>query len=199
MELTIADSTIHKAMVGIMRDAGHIGKDRRNASQGYNFRGIDDVYNDMHDIMAKWGVFMTTDVLSERSEERQTKSGGVSIYRILTVRITFHHESGSSISSVMVGEGMDSGDKASNKAMSVAQKYAILQAFAIPTEENKDPENDSHSIAPKASPAIVIERIKKAGADDLEKITAEIKGVYHGTDRDLIVKAYQDRVKELQA
>jgi len=34
----------------------------------------------------------------------------------------------------MFGEAMDSADKATNKAMSAAYKYACLQAFCIPTE-----------------------------------------------------------------
>jgi hypothetical protein len=36
------------------------------------------------------------------------------------------------------GEAMDSGDKATNKAMSAAYKYAAFQAFCIPTEGDND-------------------------------------------------------------
>jgi hypothetical protein len=39
------------------------------------------------------------------------------------------------------GEAMDSSDKATNKAMSAAYKYAAFQAFAIPTEGDNDAEN----------------------------------------------------------
>ena len=49
----------------------------------------------------------------------------------------------------VIGEGMDSGDKASNKAMSVAHKYAIMQLLSIPTEDAKDPENDNPAPLPK--------------------------------------------------
>ncbi len=49
------------------------------------------------------------------------------------------------------------------------------------------------------SPSTVIERIKTADLDGLEAITKEIKGAYQGADRDAIGKAYQDRIKELQA
>jgi hypothetical protein len=41
---------------------------------------------------------------------------------------------------------MDSGDKASNKAMSVAMKYAMFQMFMIPTEEMVDPDGESHDV-----------------------------------------------------
>jgi hypothetical protein len=49
----------------------------------------------------------------------------------------------------MIGEAMDSGDKSANKAMSAAQKYALLQVFCIPTEEPKDTENETHTVEPK--------------------------------------------------
>lgn len=135
-----AGKRIYPSIIAVMRDVGAIGKDRRNDVQRYSFRGIDDVYNELHEHLAKHGVFTVPRVISERSEERQTKSGGASIYRILTIAFTFFAEDGSSIEAVMVGEGMDSGDKASNKAMAVAHKYALMQVFAIPTEETKDPE-----------------------------------------------------------
>ena len=40
---------------------------------------------------------------------------------------------------------MDSGDKATNKAMAIAFKYACFQVFCIPTEEMKDPDAESHT------------------------------------------------------
>jgi hypothetical protein len=140
---------IHEAMVAIMRDVGAISKDRKNTQQNYAFRGVDDVYAALHDILAKHGVFTMPEVMEDRSEERTTKSGGALIYRILRIRYHFIAADGSEVQSIVIGEGMDSGDKASNKAMSVAHKYALLQAFCIPTEDAKDPENDNPEPAPK--------------------------------------------------
>ena len=74
---------IHEKIIAVMADSDAISKDRRNQQQGFNFRGIDDVYNALHPLLAKHGVFSATKVLSERAEERQTKSGGNLIYRIL--------------------------------------------------------------------------------------------------------------------
>lgn len=143
---------IHAAIVAVMRDLGAISKGRRNTVQGYQFRGIDDVYNEIHDVLAQHGVFTVPAVLSERTEDRTTGKGSALIYRVLTIRYTFFADDGSSLEAVVIGEGMDSGDKASNKAMSVAHKYALVQVFAIPTEESKDPENDSHQVKAKAAP-----------------------------------------------
>jgi hypothetical protein len=48
---------------------------------------------------------------------------------------------------------MDTSDKATNKAMSAAYKYAALQAFAIPTEGDNDADSHTPEVAPKA-PAV---------------------------------------------
>ena len=143
------DGLIHKKMVEVMRKITPIAKAERNEMQWFNFRGIDTVYNALHDIMADVGMYCTTEVLDDKSEERKSRQGGVLIYRILKIRYTFFTEDGSSVQSVVIGEGMDSGDKASNKAMAIAHKYALLQAFMIPTKEQKDPDADSPEVAPK--------------------------------------------------
>jgi hypothetical protein len=52
----------------------------------------------------------------------------------------FYCIDGSNVSTTVIGEAMDSGDKATNKAMSIALKYALLQALLIPTEDEKDPD-----------------------------------------------------------
>jgi hypothetical protein len=158
---------IHEAIADIMAEVGSIKKERStNNGPSYKFRGIDDVYLAVHDLFVKHGVFSVPSVESERSEERITKSGVTLIYRVLKIRYEFFARDGSSISATVIGEGMDSGDKASNKAMSVAHKYAILQLLAIPTEDTVDPEVDSHEIAPKKKPDIIgstPDNLKRAG------------------------------------
>ena len=44
---------------------------------------------------------------------------------------------------------MDSADKATNKAMSAAYKYAAIQAFCIPTEGDNDADATTHEVAPR--------------------------------------------------
>jgi hypothetical protein len=133
---------IHGQLAAIMADAKAIGKGGRNQQQGFNFRGIDAVMNHLHPLFAKYGVVILPEVLAERHEERQTKSGGNLIYRILTVRFTFAADDGSTASATVVGEGMDSGDKAANKAMAVALKYALTQMLLLPYDE-VDPDGDT--------------------------------------------------------
>lgn len=140
---------IYEAMSAIMADVEALGKDKRNQQQGFNYRGIDDVYNALHPILSKHGVFMTPEVLGQEREERTTTKGGTLLYSRVTMQYKFWAKDGSSISCSVIGEGMDSGDKATNKAMSVAHKYALFQCFAIPTEDMPDPDRESHSIKPK--------------------------------------------------
>lgn len=142
------ETGIFKALTDIMKETAAIGKDKTNTMQGYKFRGIDDVYNAVHPLFAKHGVFSVPQVLEEKTEERTSSKGNALIYRVLRVKYTFFTSDGSFVESIVIGEGMDSGDKASNKAMAVAHKYAILQILSIPTNDDKDPENDSHDVKP---------------------------------------------------
>jgi len=136
---------IYSAIPAIMAEIPSIYKDRKNDAQHYNFRGIDDVYNAVNPILAKHRVFMRADVLEVKREERPPKDNTKSILTFVQVRVrySFVTSDSSFISTDSLGEGMDSGDKATAKAMSIAQKYAILQMFCIPTADPKDPENDN--------------------------------------------------------
>lgn len=133
----------------VMQAVGAIGKDRRNTGQGYNFRGIDDVYNAMQGPMCVAGIFCVPSVLDIKVDERQSAKGSTLIYTTLTVSHKFYASDGSFVEAVTVGEAMDSGDKSSNKAMSAAMKYAMLEVFCIPTEDEKDTEYQTHEVQPR--------------------------------------------------
>lgn len=135
---------IYGKMAAVLADMEHIGKDRKNQQQNYQFRGIDDVYNSLHPVLAKHKVFVVPEVVSEpRIEVLKSKNGGDLIHVFVTMKYTWYAEDGSNVSCVVIGQGMDSGDKSANKAMAAANKYAILQSLSIPTDEPKDSENDS--------------------------------------------------------
>lgn len=140
---------IYQAIIGVMADIGAIGKDKKNAQQGFKYRGVDDVMNALQPVMVQHGLFVVPEIIDQRREERQTNRGGNLIYSVCTVRYTFYAKDGSSVQCVVIGEGMDSGDKATNKAMSIAFKYACFQVFCIPTEEMKDPDAEVHEVTPK--------------------------------------------------
>ena len=151
MEKMAETAKIYGAICGIMAEIGAIGKDKRNAQQGFNYRGVDDVMNALQPLLCKHNVFVVPRVVQQTREERQTKNGGNLIYSVCSIEYTFYADDGSSVTAVVVGEGMDSGDKSCNKAMAVAFKYACFQVFCIPTEEMRDPDGESHETRPKAA------------------------------------------------
>ena len=132
-----------------MQMIGAIGKDSRNEQQKFMYRGIDAVMNALNPVMSKLGLFICPEVLEQTREERVNKNGTTLLYSILKIKYTMFAPDGSNVSCVVIGEGMDSGDKASNKAMSVGMKYAAFQLFMIPTEEMVDPDAECHEVAPK--------------------------------------------------
>ncbi len=153
---------IHEAINAIMLETDAIAKSRKNQQQGYAFRGIEDVYNTMHPLFAKHGVFITTEVVNAIREERRTKADTALYVSIIDYRFAFHAKDGSSVTTVIRGEGMDSADKASNKAASVALKYAIFQMFLIPTEDLEDPDRTTPpATQPPAKPQAQVEPPKQ--------------------------------------
>lgn len=123
---------IHESLVKVMRDVGAIAKDTKNQEQGYNYRSAEAVYNRVQPLFATHGIVSVPRVVEQIREQGSSKRGTILHYAILTVEYTFFAEDGSSVVVTVVGEGMDSGDKASNKAMTAAHKYAICQVLNIP-------------------------------------------------------------------
>lgn len=150
---------IHAAMVAIMAEGPSVKKGRTNSQQNYQFRGIDDLYLECQPLMAKHGVHVVPHrVVEDSLFERQSKrEGGATIIHVRQrIEFRFFHVDGSFVSVETTGEAMDfGGDKASNKAMSAAMKYALIQAFSIPTDEPIDVENyspEAGSAAPPRAP-----------------------------------------------
>lgn len=131
-----------------------ISKSHKNSQQGYSFRGIDDVYNALAPLLTKAKLCILPTVLDRIVVERESKSGGALFY--ITVKMDFAFVSakdGSSHHVVMFGEAMDSGDKATNKAMSAAYKYACMQAFCIPTQGDNDADKTTYEVQATTSVA----------------------------------------------
>jgi hypothetical protein len=145
---------IFQKMAAIQQDIDAIGKNQKNVMQNFMFRGVDAVYNALHPLLAKHEVFTTSEIIASTREDRLTAKGGTLIYSIIDVRFTFWATDGSSVSTEAKGEGMDSGDKASNKAMAVAHKYALTQTFTIPYEGMADPDSETHQLADALDTAI---------------------------------------------
>lgn len=143
---------------------------RNNQGAGYNFRGIDQVYNTLSPLLAEHGLCILPRLIKSEQTERQSAKGGVLIYSYVTMEFDLvSAEDGSKHTICTGGEAFDSGDKSMNKAMSAAYKYAAFQAFAIPTEGDNDADAQTHTPAPRHNPvpAVTLEPSRAAIVDDV--------------------------------
>lgn len=148
---------IYESIAAVQSDVEFISKDKQVQSGGsYKYRGVDQVLNTLHPLFAKHKVFAVPEVLEIMEREiRKTQKGGEVLYQVLKVKYSFFAEDGTSISATVIGEAMDSGDKVSNKCMSVAYKYACFQMLSIPTEDTcADPDNTNESLTPTQPPTV---------------------------------------------
>lgn len=172
---------VYKAINAVQAELSHTGisKDRTNSQgSGYKFRGIDDVYNTIAPLLAKHGLCILPRMLSRQCEERQSKSGGALFYVTVEAEFDFVSASDGSKHTIKTfGEAMDSGDKATNKAMSAAYKYAAFQAFAIPTEGDNDADAHTPEVAaPALAETTVVDYIAAIeGASNKETLATAYK------------------------
>jgi len=175
---------IHKAIISIMRAIGPIAKSEYNQQQKFNYRGIEQVYNAVHPYFAEYGVYSTSTIIKASHLERQSQAGKPYIHAILEMRYTFWAEDGSCVSTEVVGEGVDyGGDKASNKAVSIADKYAILQLLKIPTAM-VDPDRDGVRPQRTANAPNVQPRDRRVTNGDLKVIYTSWQGKNKGAKID---------------
>lgn len=172
--MTTTAPKVFSAIAAVMADMAKegISKDRRNQQQGYSFRGIDEVYNALSPILAKHKLCILPRILAREVVERQTQKGGA-LFNV-TVEAEFDlvsAEDGSTHTIRTFGEAMDSADKATNKAMSAAYKYAAMQAFCIPTEGDNDADAHHHDVAPRQQAA----EPQAVSADELAAFSNTIK------------------------
>lgn len=176
-------AAISKVMGVLAKDG--IQKDRKNAQQNYQFRGIDDVYNALAPAMVECGLVVIPKCLERSSVDRESKGGGALFYVIVKASYTLVCVAdGSSVEAgPFYGEAMDSGDKATNKAMSAAYKYWAMQTFAIPTNAENDAENASYDVRPKPNTATQVakdafEEMGEEEKDFLRTHVAKIKKLF---------------------
>lgn len=185
---------IFESITAVQSDVEFIGKEKQVKEGGnYKYRGVDQVLNTLHPLFAKHKVFAVPEVLEVLlREERTTNKGNKLLYQVLKVKYTFYAEDGTNVSAIVVGEAMDSGDKVSNKCMSVAYKYACFQILSIPTEETtQDPDDTNEPLPPKkeakkgeektsigkgVTPPITEKELKSYGVQDIDGTVKWIEG-----------------------
>ena len=175
-------SKIYSQMSKVMAEIGHVGKDQKNSQQGFKFRGIDQFVNALYPALIKHGVFMAPRCTSESHElknvVRSSGKEGVDKHVTIMMEYDFFADDGSKVTIGPVpAEGLDSGDKATNKALSAALKYALIQTFSIPTEDMTDGDSDSPEISKSKTTNPEKEEVKQSAKDlkAVETLKNEIK------------------------
>jgi hypothetical protein len=194
------------SVAATMAESG-IAKARKNQAQGYSFRGIDDVYNALGPVLARNGLVVLPRTLSRECIERQTAKGSPLFYVTVEVEFDFvSAEDGSKHTVKTYGEAMDSADKATNKAMSAAYKYAAMQAFCIPTEGDNDADAHTHEVAPKPVPRVseqeakmILDSLREAAVDGLEALQARFKSIPNSAAKTAVWLQHQDSLKAAAA
>lgn len=141
-----------------------IAKTRENTQQKYKFRGIDEVYSALSPLLAQHKLVVVPRITERVCVERVSQTGNP-LFNV-TVHAEFDFVSaldGTTHTAMTYGEAMDSADKATNKAMSAAYKYAAFMTFAIPTEGDNDADADTHHVSREKIPGVtkIKERLRR--------------------------------------
>lgn len=161
--------SVHEAIAKVIGELPAIGKDSYNQQQGFAFRGIDAVVSALKPLLAKHGVVIVPDVTERLYAQRATARGGIMHEVNLHVRFHVYGPDGSSVEASGWGEGTDSGDKATNKAMTGAYKYVLFQLFAIADEAaDADATSPEATVHKDATPAPEI--WKELGYESIENL-----------------------------
>jgi hypothetical protein len=193
----MSDATTHPPITQLLAEVstavGAVKKTERSTHGGFSFRGIDAVMTAVGPELAKRSITTTVQVLQRDTSTRATNSGGAMNVTHLLVRYTWHGPAGDSCSSEVWGEGADSGDKSTSKALAMAMKYAVLQSLCLPTDD-PDPDHDVHAAAPFRLPDLdrTLARIEAGDAAALDKAEAWLADL----DPQLVPDDYATAVRE---
>lgn len=172
METTeIKQPEIFNAILNIMEGLEPVQKNKVNPSQHYKYRGIEDVYSALNPMLIVNKVILIPELLSHNLTDFNSKSGSLLFRAIVSMKYTFKStKDGSEAHCIMTGEGMDTGDKATPKAISMAFKYMAFQMFCIPIpDEGSDAEKQDHEVKGNAPPQTPITPNPNADKKEPEK------------------------------
>jgi hypothetical protein len=144
---------VYEAIAAITASLSKVGiakgrKTQQGGGASFSFRGIDDVLNALSPLLAEHKLCIFPRITNRASVERQTKSGGAVFYTTVNAEFDFVSAvDGSKHTAATIGEAMDSGDKSTNKAMSIAYKYAVFLTFCVPIEGTPDADGEVYEIS----------------------------------------------------
>ncbi|GGB43440.1 hypothetical protein GCM10011409_21310 [Lentibacillus populi] len=138
----MSEKTLVKKLAKVMKEVQYIEKRGFNKFNNYKYATESDVAEKVREVLAEQNVIMLPDVTEHTTREHVNRKGNTEYIATVKVKFTFiDGDSGEELSIHSAGEGQDAGDKAVYKAITGAQKYALMKAFMIPTGD--DPEADN--------------------------------------------------------
>jgi len=169
--------SVIQALATVKTAVGAVRKTERNTAQGYDFRGIDAVVNAAAPHLNEQGVVIVPvlkgiEYTTVNVGRNQTPMAHVQV----RVNYRFYGPAGDWLDTEVPGESMDSGDKATAKAMSVAYRIALLQALNLPTDE-RDPDASTYERSPE---------VQLASKGQLLQLLQLLKGLGHGERSDAL-------------
>ena len=131
---------VHIAFARVMTDVQSIGKtnERNDVGGRYKFRGVDLVVNSVGPALRRHGVLaLPVRVFDVEYRETRTSKGSVMEDCTLKVDWLIVGPMGDALPMPLqsAGQANDTGDKATAKAMSVAQRVMWLTALQVPTQD----------------------------------------------------------------
>lgn len=147
-----------EAVLSVKRqiDAMGVGKDKKvqDGPAKYAYRSVDDVINAISVMLTRAGIITTITYHDHNAEDVTIVGvkGPRTAHRVSCLqRVRFWHSNDDGnithLDTEALGEGLDNGDKATNKAMSVAYKYALGLSLPIPFVGRDDPDAEQPVLA----------------------------------------------------
>ena len=142
--LEVRHTEIHDAIAAVYAKTGYVQKQSK-PSLGYSYAGEAALIAAIRPELVNNGIYVSVvDVSDVEHETYQTKNNTMNRVTLKAVIRFTHAPSQSYIDVVALGEGADVGDKATNKALTGAYKYALRQTFCIETGDDPDGESSEH-------------------------------------------------------
>ena len=188
--MTENGSGIGKAILEVMSEVGYVQKEAAGGLP-YTFAGEAALIRAIRPAMVKAGIFCyVSDIVEIRQDSFETKKGTMMNHVTAHGIVKFVQPASETFIDVhAMGEGMDAGDKAGNKAATGLLKYALRQTFLIETGDDPDktPSKEQERATAKATKSQSKKRPQKIGEDAVSAFWALVNELEFTKDQALQV------------
>lgn len=167
----------------IREELGAIAKDQTpEVGQKFAYRGHDQIVNAIAPLFNKYGVFTTVEdtLLDYSGRNAGNKYATASV---IAEKVTFYAPDGTYVSSTVVAESVDYGNKATGQAGTYAYRIALTKTFTIPTgEADPDSRNEEfEATSVPAAPAAAAQPSAPAG-DAIKELKGRVAELFAARD-----------------